>query len=155
GAAQIAMIAGPVVAGFIIQVMPGGSPVQSPGRYNSAIVFLFLCDAFTFVVSLVLLLRMSNQGRWYGIPYRSEAVLPLAAEGFGLLWKNLTLLSIVIVVSIVSLLASGPIFVGVPVLAIHRLPESASAYGMLLSAYGGGTLVGTGLGGLLPPLPPR
>src|SRR5262249_50431327 len=37
GVAQIAMIAGPVVAGLIIQAMPGESAVQAPDRYNPAI----------------------------------------------------------------------------------------------------------------------
>jgi len=40
--------------------------------------------------------------------------------------------------------------VGIPVLAAQRLPEGATAFGLLMSAYAGGNLVGFMMAGFLP-----
>jgi MFS family permease len=62
---------------------------------------------------------------------------------------------IFILIAAVNLLILGPIFVGVPVLADTRLPEGAAAFGILVSAFGGGSLLGMGLAGILPKPGPR
>ena len=50
----------------------------------------------------------------------------------------------------------GPFEIGLPVIAYQRLPEGAAAFGILLSAFGGGSLVGLALGAMLPaPRPSR
>ena len=53
-------------------------------------------------------------------------------------------------VAAINLLFAGPFMVGIPVLADTRLPGGAVAFGVILSAYGGGMLIGTALAGLLP-----
>jgi hypothetical protein len=53
-----------------------------------------------------------------------------------------------------NLLLVGPFEVGIPALAYSRLPEGAAAFGLILSAFGGGSLVGLLAATLLPPLPP-
>jgi MFS family permease len=50
----------------------------------------------------------------------------------------------------VNFLFTGPLLVGIPVLADQRLPEGARAFGFLMSAYAGGNLGGYLLGGMLP-----
>jgi MFS family permease len=50
----------------------------------------------------------------------------------------------------VNFLFVGPLLVGIPVLADQRLPEGAVAFGLLMSAYAGGNLVGYLLAGSLP-----
>ena len=50
----------------------------------------------------------------------------------------------------VNLLLIGPLLVGIPVLADQRLPQGAVAFGLLMSAYSGGNLVGFVLAGSLP-----
>ena len=44
----------------------------------------------------------------------------------------------------------GPLMVGIPVLANQRLAEGAMAFGLLMSAYAGGNLVGFLMAGSLP-----
>jgi MFS family permease len=55
-----------------------------------------------------------------------------------------------IVTMAINLLVNGPILVGFPVLANIRFPAGAAAFGILMSAYGGGNLLGTILAGVLP-----
>jgi MFS family permease len=49
-----------------------------------------------------------------------------------------------------NFLFMGPFSVGVPVLANKRLAEEAAAYGLIMSAFGGGSLAGIVLAGTLP-----
>jgi MFS family permease len=55
-----------------------------------------------------------------------------------------------IVSGALNFLAAGPLFVGIPVLADQRLPEGATAFGLLMAAYSGGNLAGSLLAGALP-----
>jgi MFS family permease len=50
----------------------------------------------------------------------------------------------------INFLLIGPIMVGIPVLADHRLPEGAMAFGLLMSAFAGGNLLGYLVAGSLP-----
>jgi hypothetical protein len=50
----------------------------------------------------------------------------------------------------VNFLVIGPILVGVPIIVTRRLRGSAAAYGIVMSVFGGGSLVGLALAGLLP-----
>ena len=54
-----------------------------------------------------------------------------------------------LVLAAVNFLLIGPILVGIPVLADTRLPEGAVAFGLLMSAFSGGNLVGYLLAGSL------
>ena len=60
-----------------------------------------------------------------------------------------------ITVSAVNLFFTGPLLVGLPVLADQRLAEGAQAFGILMSAYAGGNLGGYILAGMLPKLTGR
>jgi len=46
-----------------------------------------------------------------------------------------------LVLTAVNFLLIGPLLVGIPVLADQRLPEGAVAFGLLMSAFAGGSLV--------------
>lgn len=50
----------------------------------------------------------------------------------------------------INCISSGPLYIGMPMLAVSRFPEGAQALGFLTSALGGGALIGTLLAGLLP-----
>jgi MFS family permease len=49
----------------------------------------------------------------------------------------------------INFLLIGPIMVGIPVLADQRLPEGATAFGLLMSAFAGGNLLGYLIAGSL------
>jgi MFS family permease len=55
-----------------------------------------------------------------------------------------------LVLTALNFLIVGPLLVGIPVLANRRLPEGAVAFGLLMSAYAGGNLIGYLLAGSLP-----
>jgi len=78
----------------------------------------------------------------------------LASIGTGLryLWTDAPLRVMVLVLTGVNFLLTGPLLVGVPVLASERLPQGALAFGMLLSAFSGGNLLGYLAAGSLPRL---
>ena len=81
---------------------------------------------------------------------QSESVWASILTGFRYMWGNTGLRLMVLVNAAVTLLLMGPIMVGIPVLADQRLPEGAVAYGLLMSAYAGGSLGGYLLAGSLP-----
>jgi len=49
-----------------------------------------------------------------------------------------------------NILINGPFAVGIPVVARTRLPEGAAAFGLIMSVFGGGALLGIILAGVLP-----
>jgi hypothetical protein len=72
------------------------------------------------------------------------------AQGIRHVWRDATLRWVFIIVAAVDSLLLGPLLVGVPVLADTHLAEGAVAYGIIMSAFGGGALVGIILAGALP-----
>ena len=47
-----------------------------------------------------------------------------------------------VIILLINFLFTGPVLVGIPVLAKDRLPEDAAAFGMLMAAFAIGNLVG-------------
>jgi len=70
------------------------------------------------------------------------------AQGLCAVGRDRVLRILVIAVSVVNLMVAGPLAVGLPVLARTRFAADPLAFGLLLSAFGGGALVGTLLAGL-------
>ena len=66
------------------------------------------------------------------------------------LWQDDALRLMLLILTAINFLLIGPLLVGIPVLANQRLPEGATAFGLLMSAYAGGNLVGYILAGSLP-----
>lgn len=142
GSSQLAGFVGPALAGIVI------------GAYSQSIfgvVIAFALDALTFAISAVALWLM-NGGR------KQMAQAAGAAEGIwssiraaaGYLLSHDGLKFMFITMAAVNLLFTGPLLVGIPVLADQRLPEGARAFGFLMSAYAGGNLGGYILAGMLP-----
>ena len=67
--------------------------------------------------------------------------------GLALVWGDKTLRYYFGLIALVNLLMTGPISVGIPVLAETRFEGGAAAYGIILSAFGGGSLVGVVVAG--------
>ncbi len=66
------------------------------------------------------------------------------------MWNDAPLRVFFAIVAAVHLFATGPVIVGIPVLADTRFPEGAAAFGIIMSAFGGGNFLGILLAGLLP-----
>jgi MFS family permease len=138
-ATQGAQFIGPALAGALIATLSGaGSAGQLQG-----IGVAFAIDAATFAISAISLLLMRS------IPGFGSRNHPLRdmMDGLRYVAGNTTMRILVIVIALANFLLTGPLFVGVPVLASERLAEGAAAFGMIVSAYALGNLVGMGVAG--------
>ncbi|HEX8992701.1 MAG TPA: MFS transporter [Anaerolineales bacterium] len=143
GISQLAGFIGPTVAGIII------------GRFSSTFTgvgIAFAFDAFTFVVSAVTLQLI--QIKKPPVPAEAmrarESVWASIQAGISYLWTDRPLRFIFMILMAANFLLIGPILVGIPVLAHQRLPEGATAFGLLMSAFAGGNLLGYLVTGSLP-----
>ncbi len=140
---QLAGFVGPTVAGIII------------GRFSSTLTGVGIAlafDAFTFVVSAVTLQMI--RGHKAGTPSEkaatTESVWASIRAGVKYVWTDKPLRFIFTILMALNFLLLGPIQVGIPVLADQRLPERAAAFGLLMSAFAGGNLLGYLGAGALP-----
>jgi MFS family permease len=143
GITQLAGFIGPTIAGIII------------GRFSSTFAgvgIAFAFDAFTFIVSAVTLqmIRVKTQTTPAKAMQVKENVWASIQAGIRYLWADRLLRFIFVLLMAVNFLLIGPIMVGIPVLADQRLPEGATAFGLLTSAFAGGNLLGYLLAGSLP-----
>ena len=73
-------------------------------------------------------------------------------SGLASVWNDKGLRMLFMVITGVNFLVIGPILVGIPVLSDTVYPEGAISFGIIMSAFGGGNLLGTVLAGTLPAL---
>jgi MFS family permease len=143
GVAQLAGFVGPTIAGILI-----GRFSQSPLGIGLA----FAIDAFSFAISAICLWIMRRGGS-LSSPNKSaqkEDVWESIAAGMRYLWKDEALRTMFLIIMAMNFLFTGPLLVGIPVLANKVLPEGAVAFGLLMSGYAGGNLAGYLLAGSLP-----
>ena len=143
GITQVAGFVGPTIAGLLI-----GQFANS----NMGVVLAFTVDAFTFSIS-VLTLWFMNLEKVIGIAGKTDGEMNIWASivsGIKYLWADRPLRMMFIVLMSVNFLLMGPLMVGIPVLADQRLPEGATAFGLLMSAFAGGNLLGFIIAGSLP-----
>ncbi len=114
-------------------------------------------DAFTFMVSVVTLWMMKAGGEPIASAQKSKAVSMLESirEGIVFMFKDPALRAMFTLIAVANFAFGGPIIVGVPYLANTRFPEGAAAYGLIISGYAGGNLLGIILSGILPKLSHR
>jgi MFS family permease len=144
GITQLAGFVGPTIAGILI------------GQFSSSfagVSIAFGFDAFTFVVSAITL-QLIRTGKQNGsaqsqAAFGKENVWASIQSGIKYLWTDKPLRLMFLIMTAVNFLLIGPIMVGIPVLANQRLPEGATAFGLLLSAFAGGSLIGYLLAGSL------
>lgn len=143
GASQLASFVGPAAAGLLIAAF--GASAQASGSAGEVASLLgigaaFVVDACSFLVSAVALARMRR------LPALNPdaATHPLAdvAAGVRYAWSSRPIKWMVVLMAIANFLITGPLLVGVPVLAATRLAGGAAALGVILSAAGLGSLGG-------------
>lgn len=144
GLGQLAGFVGPSIAGVLI------------GAYAHSylgIALAFGIDAVTFAASAVCLWLIGSESRALADGAKpAEGIASSILSGLRYLWNDPGLRVMFIILTAVNFLLMGPIMVGIPVLADQRLPQGAVAFGLLMSAYSGGNLVGYLLAGSLPRL---
>ena len=161
GTAQISLFVGPVLAGTMIALLngqsvpPAGTTTAVPDLQGIGIAFGF--DAFTFLVSAATLwpIRTGKPMDQSSGANGGKDMVSSIREGLVAVWYDPPLRIIFFVVAALNLLTVGPFMVGIPVLAESRFVERVAAYGVIMTAYGGGSLLGTVLAGVLPAPKPQ
>ncbi len=150
GTAQLSRFAGPVLAGALIALL--GASESATGVDLRGIGYALGFDALTFLVSAITLwtMRLPKPDGDPGAASQKESVWASIRAGLVSVWNDVGLRTLFFVTMAINVLVNGPILVGIPVLADTRFPEGAAAFGILMSAYGGGNLLGTILAGVLP-----
>ena len=152
GTAQRSVLLGPALAGSLIAVLDGAggrTAADAVGLWGIGVAFAI--DAATFLVSAgtLWLMRLSRAKARAITPGEGD-LLSSVREGLRTVWGDEALRMFFLVIAGINLLFVGPFMVGVPVLADSRFAEGAVAFGMIVSAYGAGSLGGTLLAGVLP-----
>ncbi|TDB38242.1 MAG: MFS transporter [Actinobacteria bacterium] len=131
---------GPAAAGTLIgllgtQTIAGEQPASLTG-----VGLAFAFDTATFAVSILTLGLMAM----LPAALHAEKSRPIQdiAEGMRFMWGRSAFRWMLLIVAAANFLMTGPLLVGIPVLAQERLPEGASALGIVLSAYALGNLGG-------------
>lgn len=149
GTAQASALVGPALAGIVIAALAG----EAAAGYAAGIAAALLFDAASFGISLLTLWLMRARARTERAP---ASVIEDLKAAFRYVGEVPGLRAVIVVSLAVNFLIVGPFEVGLPVIAYQRLPEGAAAFGILLSAFGGGSLIGLALGAVLPaPRPTR
>jgi MFS family permease len=145
GTAQVASFLGPILAGGIIASLSHDGPPGSAERLGLAVVFAL--DAVSFFVAAALLgaIRVGA-----GAPAPGGSVWADLRVGLHYVGRDPGLRLIFLTMAVIVLVMYGPMVVGVPVLATTHFPEGAAAFGAILSAWGGGTLLGSAVAILVP-----
>ncbi len=146
GMAMLSMFLGPVLAGIVITVLAGPSAGATPGEEGIGVAFAL--DSLSFLASLFALWLMHTHKA--AADGEQTNVISSIKEGMNYVWNSALLRMILFLLIAINLLVTGPFEVGIPVLAKVNLAEGAAAFGILMSAYGGGALLGIILAGVLP-----
>jgi MFS family permease len=145
---QLLGLFGPALAGTLIAGLGSSGVTGTPSLVGIGLAFVV--DALTFVASVATLWLMVVPPIARGL---SAAGNVLASIGAGLrfVWNDRLLRLLFTGITAMNFFLGGPIAVGIPVMANARLAEGAVAFGIILSAYGGGNLLGLLLAGVVRP----
>jgi MFS family permease len=135
---QITGFFGPTLAGSIIAIFNSHS-------YNSQMNgtgVAFAIDAATFAISILTLWFIRTGISPYNQGVEKEKFFSSIKTGLGYVWQNRKFRVLLIFITLINFLFVGPIIVGIPILVSQQLSGSAVAYGLLMSAYAGGNLLG-------------
>ena len=152
GADQLATFVGPVVAGVLIATFGGASAGGQSVAALLGIGVAFGADALSFLVSAATLVLLRPLP---GLGSRDTHPLAAVAEGVRFVVRDRMLLTLLTFITFANLCVTGPLLVGVPVVASTRLSEGAAAFGVIVSAYGLGNLLGMLACGALPRMSDR
>ena len=145
GTAQLSLFVGPMIAGGLIALFSNSAvdvANSTPGLIGIGVALGV--DALTFLVSVVTLWLMGSDHlqRKVGKSGVTDNVLQAIKAGLTYMLSDPMLRLIFVLIAALNCLFLGPSLVGIPVLAATRLPEGAAAFGLIMSAEGGGMLLG-------------
>lgn len=147
GMRQLSMFVGPALAGIVISLGAHGAPAQAV-QDAGGLGLAFGIDAVSFAFSLGSLLLIRIHSDFQPRP-SGGGVLANVASGVRMIWADLPLRAFILYAAVVSVFVGGPLQVGLPVLADTRMDLGAASLGILMTANGGGMLLGSFLSGIV------
>jgi MFS family permease len=139
GSQQVMLLIGPAVAGALVALVQTGPA--------------FAIDAASFAVAAAAIALIAGGRRPAAQPgARPPSMLATIGEGLRAAWADRAVRSMVLLVAAFNFAFTGPISVGLAVLAADRFAGGSAAFGLLFSAFGGGALVGAIAAGSIPRL---
>lgn len=148
GVNQLGSFVGPAAAGLLIAALSASSLGGDEAASLVGIGSAFVLDAASFLVSAILLALM---GRIPAANAHSDAhPITDIVEGLQYAWRRENIRWMVLIIAAANFLVAGPMFVGLPVLVQSQLTGGAVGLGIVLSAYGLGSLLGMVGAGAVP-----
>jgi Bacterial protein of unknown function (DUF894). len=145
GTATLSLLVGPILAGTMISWLDRGA-----NHSTSGIALAFALDALSFMASIAMLNLMRIENGNAPTEKAQSGVLASIREGLLYVWNDAVLKIVFPITLGLNVLINGPFAVGIPVVARTRFPEGVAAFGLIMSVFGGGALLGTILAGVLP-----
>lgn len=145
GTATLSVFVGPVLAGILVSWLDGGSSHSAVGT-----ALAIALDSLSFLASIMALRMMGIENADEHVEKTDSGVFASIREGLRYIWNDATLRIVLPITLGLNILINGPFAVGIPVLARTRFPEGVAAFGLILSMFGGGALLGIILAGVLP-----
>lgn len=143
GSSALIGFVGPAIAGAMIAAFAN----EATGMGIAIAV-----DALTFVISVITLWMMHSNEivKTEAEKEAAGSIFTSVKEGFSFMVKDPVLRMMFIMIALANLCFTGPLLVGIPFLADTRFSGGAAAYGIIISGYAGGNLLGIILSGALP-----
>jgi len=157
GTAHLSIAAGPALAGILIALFSGPSSAQAHAAPNTpgiAIAFGFNAVAYFTSIILFAMIRISDIPR-EKTSQGLKGALAFFREGLNHVAGDRTMRLMLLVASVSYFMVEGPRFVGIPVMANTIFPERAAAFGIIMSGFGAGMLLGILSAGVLPAIRPK
>lgn len=126
---RIAMSIAPVIAGYLLALTTAEN--------------LFVFDALTFIVSAVAIYVIGNKYRWKADSDKPKQLRADIIEGFQLIIQHRPLAwGIFVAIFWVNIIWSLYYIIGIPLYAQEVLAGDARAFGLIVTAYGVGNVIG-------------
>lgn len=157
GTGQLSLFAGPALAGILIALFDKGATGDTSPVALQGIALALAVDALTFLISAIILwmVKVKPKSEGKADDAKDSNVLSSIWRGLVYVWDDVSLRGFFALIAAANVLITSPMTVGIPVLANTRFTEGAAAFGILMSALGGGSLIGIILAGTLPKPPAK
>jgi MFS family permease len=144
GSQQFAQLIGPALAGVVVAIVQTGPA--------------FVVDSVSFAVATVALFfvaggRRTTESLRTPDGEKGPSLLATVREGFGYAWSDPAVRSLILLTAAFNFAFTGPLSVGLPFMADHTLGGGSATFGILLSGFGAGALVGAVAAGSISRVP--
>ncbi len=141
GSQQLSGLVGPALAGLLVAAVQTGPA--------------FAIDAFSFTVAALalVLIRGGRRAATADVGRPAESVLQTIGSGLRYAWSDPAIRTLVILIAAINFAFTGPISVGLAWLADNRFEGGSAAFGIILSGFGAGALLGAVVAGSVDHVP--